>query len=122
MKAYTAQEWQIKFKEQAGKDKQLLHDLECTALVIGADAWTLEKQYESLHSDFITQSEAWQKTIDKNKALEGKIEAAKQIVDKWCNECALDNFSNCEVDCGIHDLKDLFAVLIPRKESGEKPT
>jgi hypothetical protein len=33
METYTAQEWQIKFKEQAGKDKQLLHDLNCTALV-----------------------------------------------------------------------------------------
>ena len=38
MKSYTAQEWQLKFKEQAGKDKQLLHDLECTALVKSDDA------------------------------------------------------------------------------------
>jgi hypothetical protein len=38
MKEYTAQEWQIKFKKQAGNDKQLLHNLECTGLVKSEEA------------------------------------------------------------------------------------
>ena len=41
MKAYTAQEWQIKFKEQAGNNKQQLHDLSCTALVRLEDVQTV---------------------------------------------------------------------------------
>jgi hypothetical protein len=38
----------------------------------------LNEKFDSLHDDFILQSEAWQKTIDKNKASEAKIEAANK--------------------------------------------
>ena len=53
----------------------------------------------------------------RNVELEGKIEAVKQILEKWCKECGEADYGPCENDCYIHDLKD---ILIPRKEESEK--
>jgi hypothetical protein len=41
---------QTKFKEQAGKDKQLLHDLDCTALIKANEAQKLESKLEEIFS------------------------------------------------------------------------
>lgn len=42
----------------------------------------LEQKYEDLHSDFISQSEAWQKTINEKKVLEGVLAQARQLADE----------------------------------------
>jgi len=45
-----------------------------------------EKKLEDLHSDFISQSEAWQKTIDKNKVLEGRLALIRSLIKKFPDE------------------------------------
>jgi hypothetical protein len=115
MNVYTAQEWQIKFKEQAGKDKQLLHDLECMGLVKAEEAQKLEVDWKSLDDACknLNQDKEW---------LKAKIEAANKILDladfedltgahkiHWSNWQALRHvLSNSQEQ-----------VLIPRKEPGE---
>jgi hypothetical protein len=44
------------------------------------------KKYEDLHSDFISQSEAWQKTIDKNKVLEGCLARIRSLTKEFPDE------------------------------------
>jgi predicted RNase H-like nuclease (RuvC/YqgF family) len=40
----------------------------------------LKDLYEDLHSDFISQSESWQKTINKNKVLEGRLSRIRSLI------------------------------------------
>jgi len=41
------------------------------------------KKYEDLHSDFISQSEAWQKTINKNKVLESRLALIRSLIKEF---------------------------------------
>jgi oligoribonuclease (3'-5' exoribonuclease) len=137
MKVYTAQEWQIKFKEQAGNDKQLLHDLECTGLVKEDEAQKLLKE-QKLVSD--SDLESWKKYIDyqlKQKdgiidrlnetiehqendsiILENQIKKfktiAKHVQEHCCDDCE-DN-TMCEFGCAITELK----LSLCEKPTGEK--
>lgn len=63
MKVYTAYEWQKKFRELAGTNKQTLHDLQCTGLVE-------EKEVLKLIEDLKTE----------NKQLRDKINYATGYV------------------------------------------
>jgi hypothetical protein len=56
----------------AGKDKQLLHDLECMGLVKAEEAQKLETKAKEL-------GDAYMKEIER---LEGQIEAANKILDE----------------------------------------
>ncbi len=75
MNVYTAQEWQLKFKEQAGKDKQLLHDLNCTGLVRLKDVHELTEQIydEGVNTLLRKQLEV--------QDLKDKITKANKILD-----------------------------------------
>jgi hypothetical protein len=42
-----------------------------------------EKKLEDLHSDFISTSEAWQKTINKNKVLEGCLSRIRSLIKEF---------------------------------------
>lgn len=48
MKIYTAYEWQRKFMKQAGTNKQLLHDLQCTGLIQEKD---VQEEIEKLKTE-----------------------------------------------------------------------
>ena len=113
MKAYTAQEWQIKFKEQAGKDKQLLHDLYCTGLVKEEEAQNLEEkcqEYCNLVVALLHEAKEYEDKMEKQITKFKKI--AGHVQEHCCDDC--EDTTMCEFGYAITELK--LSLEIPRKE------
>jgi hypothetical protein len=77
MNVYTAQEWQNKFKIQAGKNKQLLHDLNCTGLISVEDYQKLEADRDGADNLAHTLQE------ERNK-LEAAYNESAQTANTYC--------------------------------------
>jgi hypothetical protein len=108
MKTYTAQEWQLKFKEQSGKDKQLLHDLECTALVKAEDC-----EAENKH---VNRKLEYALGYTANLLMEHNVSGTfvKNYIEKFDDK---DKWVN------ISYVKELFEILAkPYISVGGKPT
>lgn len=139
MKAYTAQEWQLKFKEQAGKNKQLQHDLSCTALVKEVDA---QKEIDTLIAkvlEGIKLIDEWKQLNDDYHAeltkAEAKIVATNKKVGEIQLEAVLESMIaiyegsaewNKGYKAGAADMiikiqKELSPILFPRKEEAKTP-
>jgi septal ring factor EnvC (AmiA/AmiB activator) len=90
----------------------------------------LNEKFDSLHDDFILQSEAWQKTINKNKASEAKIEATnkalqinRETVEAWIdNEKRTGRKVSFTTENMISLIDQVSTILIPRKEPQETTT
>jgi len=78
MKVYTWVEWKEIFKREAGSDKQKQHDLDCSGLVLAADAQKLEKDYAILIGRLREQGN----TGKQIQTLKNKIAEANKVLNE----------------------------------------